>query len=303
MPTMKFLSTWCLLLIVLAVCGCGPDNSSLTNDPSVPTANALPDEAPSAAEADVPKGETYYALFKTSEGDFIVAVHPGWAPQGAARFRELIEQKYYDDCRFFRVMAGFMAQVGMNGNPVTNAEWQDKTIPDDPVLVPNRRGTVTFAASGQPNSRTSQIFINYAENDGSRPDKPDLNSMGFSPFGEVIEGMEVVDRLYSGYGDAASNGGRGPEQDQLRERGNDYLTAEFPDLDYINTVRIYDTREAAEVEMSKDAAATEAPATDAPTENTPVTEPPASETPKEDTPATEAAPTTEAPATEPKPEN
>lgn len=282
---MKFPTAWSLLLIVMAACGCGPDNTSLTSDPAVPTADGRTDEAPSAADADVPKGESYFALFRTSEGDFIVAVHPGWAPQGAARFRELIDQKYFDDCRFFRVVANFMAQVGMHGNPVTNAEWKDKTIPDDPVLVSNRRGTVTFATSG-PNARTSQIFFNFVDNQANAG----LDSQGFAPFGEVIEGMDVLDRLHSGYGDAASNGGMGPEQRQIQERGNDYLKAEFPELDYINTVRVYDTREAAEVEMSKDAAATAAPATE-----TPATEAPANETP----PAAAPAPTSETPPGEP----
>lgn len=122
---------------------------------------------------------TYRVLFQTSNGAFVVEVHEEWAPHGAARFRELVEAGFYDDCRFFRVIPGFMAQVGINGDPAVQAEWRDKAIPDDPVVVANTRGRVTFATSG-PDSRTCQFFINFGNN--SR-----LDADGFSPIGEVID--------------------------------------------------------------------------------------------------------------------
>jgi cyclophilin family peptidyl-prolyl cis-trans isomerase len=128
-----------------------------------------------------PEG-TYRVLFETSKGDFTVEVHEDWAPRGAARFRELVEAGFYDDCRFFRVIKDFMAQVGMNGDPEVQARWQNNTIPDDPVVQSNTRGRVTFATSG-PNSRTCQFFINFGDN--SR-----LDSGGFAPIGEVIDMAE-----------------------------------------------------------------------------------------------------------------
>ena len=122
---------------------------------------------------------TYHVLFETSRGEFIVEVHEDWAPIGAARYRELVEAGFYDDCRFFRVIPGFMAQVGMNGDPDVQAEWQTNTILDDPVVESNTRGRVSFATSG-PDSRTCQFFISFGDNSN-------LDAMGFAPIGEVIE--------------------------------------------------------------------------------------------------------------------
>ena len=227
-------------LLCVAVWGCsgGGGNGSLTHDPAVPTAAGRPGSGGDEAS----KGETFYAVFDTTKGDVVIAVYPGWAPNGAARFQELVEGGFYDDCRFFRVLEGFMAQVGMNGDPDVNAQWQENTIPDDPVLESNTRGRVTFAKSGMPNSRTSQIFFNYANN--SRLDRDQ-----FAPFGEVIEGMDVLESLYGEYGEGAPSG-RGPSQDQIRLRGNDYLNESFPNLDYIKTARLYDTEEAARAALS-----------------------------------------------------
>ena len=173
--------------------------------------------------------ETFRVKFETSAGDFVVEVHPDWAPKGAARFKELVEAKYYDECRFFRVIEGFMAQFGMNGDPEINAKWDKKEIQDDPVKQSNTRGRLTFAMSG-PNSRTTQLFINYRDN--SR-----LDGQGFSPFGEVVEGMDVVDKLYNGYGEGAPQG-NGPSQGRIARGGNKYLTDNFPRLDSIKTARI-----------------------------------------------------------------
>jgi peptidyl-prolyl cis-trans isomerase A (cyclophilin A) len=178
-----------------------------------------------AAAADEP----YRVKFETSEGDFIVEVHPDWAPLGAARFKELVEAKFYDDCRFFRVIDGFMAQFGMNGDPEVNTKWRDMKIKDDPNKKSNTRGMMTFATSGK-DSRTTQLFVNFGDNS-------QLDQQGFSPFAEVVEGMDVVDKLYDGYGEGAPRG-RGPRQDLIAQQGNEYLNDKFPMLDYIKTARI-----------------------------------------------------------------
>jgi len=187
-----------------------PDNPLL-----YPAAPAMNEQAP----------DMYRARFETSKGDFVIEVHREWAPIGADRFYNLVNAGYYDDVRFFRVISGFMAQFGMHGDPLVTAQWRAAPIQDDPVVGSNTRGTVTFAMTGQPNSRTTQIFINFGNN-------TNLDGMGFAPFGEVVEGMEVVDQLYSGYGEGAPRGA-GPDQGQIQGRGNEYLNADFPNLDYV----------------------------------------------------------------------
>lgn len=264
-----------LLLLLTAAWGCGGGETSLVNDPVVPTADAVPDR-----DADVPKGETYYAVFDTSEGGYIVAVHPGWAPLGAAHFRELIEAGFYDNCRFFRVIEGFMAQVGVNGDPAVHAQWHDKTIQDEPVKVSNKRGRVTFAKSGMPNSRSTQVFFSLADRNSF------LDSMGFSPFGEVVQGMDIVEQLHSGYGDAAPEG-RGPNQDLIRERGNEYLQTGYPELDYIETARVFATLDEANAALANPAA--ESGTTDAAAQEPAAPqETPAADAPVSETPAVEA---------------
>ncbi|OHB77026.1 MAG: hypothetical protein A2Z34_08795 [Planctomycetes bacterium RBG_16_59_8] len=171
----------------------------------------------------------YKVTFATSKGEFVIEVHREWAPHGADRFYELVQAKFYDDCRFFRVLSGFMAQFGINGDPQTMSRWREAPIPDDRVTQSNTRGMVTFATAG-PNTRTTQLFINYGNN--SR-----LDGMGFSPFGKVVEGMNVVDLLYSGYGEGAPSG-RGPDQGRLQSEGNAYLIEDFPKLDDIKTARL-----------------------------------------------------------------
>ena len=176
--------------------------------------------------------DTYQVLFSTSKGDFTVEVHREWAPKGADRFYNLVKNGFYDNNRFFRVLrepSPFMAQFGINGDPAINAKWQNASISDDPVTQHNTRGMLTFATGG-PNTRTTQLFINYDDN--SR-----LDSDGFSPFGKVISGMEVVDHLYADYGEGAPQG-NGPDQDRIQNEGNAYLNKSFPSLDYIKTARI-----------------------------------------------------------------
>jgi peptidyl-prolyl cis-trans isomerase A (cyclophilin A) len=174
---------------------------------------------------------TFKVKFATSAGDFVVQVTRDWSPNGADRFYNLVKNGYYDDCRFFRVISGFMAQFGINGDPALNTAWREATIPDDPVKQSNARGFVTFAKTGAPNSRTTQLFINFADRNKM------LDSQGFSPFGKITTGMEVVDKLYSGYGEGAPSG-QGPDQGKAQMEGNAYITKDFPKLDYIKTARI-----------------------------------------------------------------
>ena len=162
--------------------------------------------------------------FDTSAGVFVVEVHADWAPRGADRFYNLVKNGYYDGCRFFRVLPGFMVQFGINGDPAIQRNWTDATITDEKVTQGNTRGFVTFAKSSEPNSRTTQLFINFTDN--SR-----LNRQGFAPFGKVTMGMEVVDKIYSGYGEK-------PDQERIEKEGNAYLTKNFPKLDYIKKATI-----------------------------------------------------------------
>ena len=159
-------------------------------------------------------------LAQGDKAEFTIRCHPAWAPLGAARFRELVDSKFFSGVRFFRVIDGFMAQFGISGKPDIAAEWREKKLVDDPVVKSNTRGHISFATSGK-NSRTSQMFINFGDN--SR-----LDGMDFSPFGEVLgDGMKVVDRIYSGYGET-------PNQGQIQSDGNKYLRKQFPKLSYID---------------------------------------------------------------------
>lgn len=173
---------------------------------------------------------TYRAKFQTSKGDFVVEVTRDWAPNGADRFYNLVKNGYYNEARFFRVVSGFMVQFGINGDPAVNTAWSDAKIPDDPVKQSNKRGYVTFATSG-PNSRTTQVFINFVDRNTF------LDRQGFAPFGVVVEGMEVADRLYSGYGEGAPQG-MGPDQGRMQSEGNAYLTKGFPNLDFVKSATI-----------------------------------------------------------------
>ena len=173
--------------------------------------------------------DVYKAKFDTSKGAFIVEVHREWAPLGADRFYNLVKNGFYDDCRFFRVLDGFMAQVGMNGNPDIQKAWTSARLQDDPVKQSNKRGFVTFAHAG-PNSRTTQFFINFGDN-------ASLDRQGFPPIGQITTGMDVVEKLYSGYGEGAPRG-RGPSQGEITAQGNAYLNKEFPKLDYIKKATI-----------------------------------------------------------------
>ncbi len=171
----------------------------------------------------------YKVKFDTSKGPFVVEVHRDWAPNGADRFYNLVKNGFFDNARFFRVVSGFMVQFGINGDPKLSAVWREARIKDDPVKQSNKRGFITFATAG-PNTRTTQVFINFADNDA-------LDRQGFAPFGQVVSGMNVVDALYADYGEGAP-GGRGPEQGRIQQEGNAYLTNEFAKLDYIKKATI-----------------------------------------------------------------
>jgi peptidyl-prolyl cis-trans isomerase A (cyclophilin A) len=174
--------------------------------------------------------ETYRARFTTTKGDFVIEVTRAWAPNGADRFYNLVKNGFYDGCSFFRVVYGFMVQFGIHGDPAVQAVWRDARIPDDPVTQKNLRGTVTFATSG-PGTRTTQVFINYADKNTS------LDGQGFAPFGKVVEGMEVANKLFSAYGEGAPQG-HGPDQNRIQKEGNAYLAKSFPKLDAIKKATI-----------------------------------------------------------------
>jgi len=173
---------------------------------------------------------SYKVKFDTSAGVFVVQVTREWAPNGADRFYNLVKNGYYDECRFFRVIAGFMVQFGINGDPALNNAWRGARIPADPVKQSNKKGFITYAMGGSPDTRTTQVFINFGNN-------ANLDGMGFAPFGQVTTGMDVVNKIYSGYGEGGPNGA-GPYQDRTQLEGNAYLTKDFPKLDYVKKATI-----------------------------------------------------------------
>jgi peptidyl-prolyl cis-trans isomerase A (cyclophilin A) len=172
---------------------------------------------------------TYKAKFDTSKGVFVVEVTRDWAPNGADRFYNLVKNGFYDNVRFFRVISGFMVQFGISGDPKISAPWREARIADDPVKQSNKRGYITYAMAG-PNTRTSQVFINFADN-------ANLDNSGFSPFGRVISGMDVVDKLNAEYGEGAPRG-RGPDQSRVQTEGNAYLQRDFGRLDFVKKATI-----------------------------------------------------------------
>ena len=217
---------WLLMMAWVALVGCG-SGPEVNGEPPIP-------KAPAIAQADTSKGGAadagvYLVKFETTAGDFVVEVHPDWAPKGADRFREMVKGGLLDDCRFFRVIKDFMVQFGINGDPEVSKVWKTKTIKDDPVKKSNKRGYITFATSG-PDSRTTQVFINYKDNRR-------LDDMGFAPFGQVISGMDVVDKLNDKYGPTPSD-----SQPRIQAEGNKFLDAKFPGLDSIKKATIVEKK-------------------------------------------------------------
>lgn len=193
-------------------------------------AAALP-EAPALAPTDsvLAAVDSFVVRFTTTRGAFDLLVRRDWAPLGAAQLGRAVRDDFYDGAAFFRALRGFVVQWGIAADPAMTRRWQARRIADDPVTQSNRRGTVTYA-SGGPGTRTVQLFVNLRDN-------ARLDAMGFPPVGEVIRGMDVVDALYTGYGEGAP-AGRGPSQDRLTAEGASYLAADFPLLDRILTARI-----------------------------------------------------------------
>jgi peptidyl-prolyl cis-trans isomerase A (cyclophilin A) len=193
---------------------------------SEPTKSAGPGSLLHPATLEEQAPTTYRVRFSTTKGDFVVEVTRAWAPLGADRFYNLVKYGFYTDASFFRVLPGFVVQFGICARPDVSKAWTNATIPDDPVTQSNLRGTITFATAG-PNTRTTQVFINLADN-------AKLDSMGFAPFGKVVEGMDVVESLYSGYGEGAPQG-NGPDQARITAEGKTYLDQNFPKLDSIKS--------------------------------------------------------------------
>jgi cyclophilin family peptidyl-prolyl cis-trans isomerase len=204
-----------LLLIGLVAILADP----ILSDPSHP---AFEEKAP----------ERFRVRLETTQGDIVIAVYRDWSPRGVDRFYQLTKHGYYDDACFFRVIEGAWAQFGIHGDPQIAQIWRTETFPDEPVLKSNLRGRFTYAHGHDPDDRTTQLFINLRDN-------PNLDGDAFSPLGEVVEGMEVADSLYAGYGDDPGGGIRGGGQDPMFEGGNDYLRQNYPKLDFIKRATLW----------------------------------------------------------------
>ncbi len=218
--TTHFPSFLSIALGLALFAGCADGDGADAGEGEAPRAGPL--HRPAEQNRTAP--DSFDVRFRTSAGDFRVRVERALAPLGADRVYNLVEIGYYDGVRFVRVLDGYVAQFGMHGDPEINARWAAAPILDDPVAASNVRGAVSFAAAG-PDTRTTQLFINFQDN-------VRLDSMGFAPVGRVVEGMEVVDSLHSGYGDYAPRGA-GPIAQNVRARGNAYLDEDFPELDRI----------------------------------------------------------------------
>jgi peptidyl-prolyl cis-trans isomerase A (cyclophilin A) len=203
-----------LTLVALALLSAPATTTAFAQAGNLSNPAALTEKAPA----------TFKAKFDTSKGAFVVEVRRDWAPNGADRFYNLVKNGFFDNTRFFRVVPNFMVQFGINGDPKVSSVWRPARIPDDKVTQSNKRGYVTFATSG-PNSRTTQVFISFKDNNF-------LDSQGFAPFGQVVSGMNVVDGLHSGYGEGAPSG-KGPDQGRIQMEGNSYLEKDFSQLDFI----------------------------------------------------------------------
>lgn len=193
--------------------------SAFAQKPSLKNPASLNEKAP----------DTYRARFETSAGVFVVEVNRAAAPLGADRFYNLVKNGFYDEARFFRAIPGFMVQFGIHGDPAVSSVWRNARINDDPVKDTNAPMTITFATAG-PNTRTTQVFINFGNNAA-------LDKQGFAPFGKVVQGQDVVNKIYTGYGEGAPRG-KGPEQGRIQMEGNAYLMKEFPKMDYIKKATI-----------------------------------------------------------------
>jgi len=199
------------------------DGAPVPSDTNVTPVAAAPKEA--EPTTDKPQRDIFKVVFDTTKGPFTVEVHRDWSPNGVKRFEELVRSGFYDGNRFFRVLPNFVVQWGLSGDPIQDMTWMEQPIKDDPVKQPNREGMMVFAKSQMKDSRTTQIFINLRDNSSQ------LDATGFAPFAKVIDGMDVVKSLYSGYGES-------PDQGRIMREGTAYLTGKFPELDYIKSAVI-----------------------------------------------------------------
>ncbi|HSR42300.1 MAG TPA: peptidylprolyl isomerase [Longimicrobiales bacterium] len=218
--------------LLMASCGGGEpggagETGAETGESASPARSLEALAVPRRLDATAP--DTFRARFETTEGAFVVEVRRAWAPRGADRFYNLVRTGFYDSVYVHRVLPGRVAQFGIHRDPRINYVWKDAIIQDDTVRASNTRGRITYAKSG-PNSRTTQVFINLSDNAG-------LDGDGFAPFGEVVEGMEVVDAFYDGYGDGPPRG-EGPYPARALAVGNEYFRSEFPELDLILEARV-----------------------------------------------------------------
>ena len=210
---------WVSVLVLVAACAPDPgqgeaDESAARSQTALLRPEQFQEEAP----------DRFRAAFETTKGSFVVEVTRAWAPHGADRFFNLVQSGFYDDARFFRVVDDFMVSWGIHAHPQITAAWERRSILDDDVVESNTRGRIAFAHHGL-NTRTTTVFVNYRDN-------PAMDAEGFAPFGEVVEGMEVLEQLHAGYGDAPPRG-EGPLQEHIRQYGNAYLDRDFPSLDGI----------------------------------------------------------------------
>ena len=217
MSRTALISLWICCLVVGCTSG---------TDERVPTIRRAPGQVIEEISVDVPASGIFHVEFITTEGKFLVEVNREWAPIGADRFYKLVKDQFFDDTAFFRVVPGFVVQFGLAADPARNKKWSQE-LQDEPVLQSNKRGYLTYAKSGMPNSRTTQIFINLGDNSGN------LDPQGFSAFGRVIEGMDVLERLNDEYGESLTN-----LQGDIRAEGNAFLQSRFPNLSYNQTARI-----------------------------------------------------------------
>lgn len=217
---------------------------STTSTAAKPAAAATFDRAllhPATLTAKAP--DTYQVQFDTTRGTFTVTVNRAWSPLGADRFYNLVKHHYFDNARFFRVLPGFVAQFGLSANPAVNAAWEKATIKDDSHSQSNKRGTLVFATAG-PNTRTTQLFINFKDNG------PSLDAQGFTPFGVVDgNGMNVVEMFYDQYGEAA-----GMDQENISKGGEKYIAQHWPKLDTIKSATLIGAAAATPAPAAKPAA-------------------------------------------------
>lgn len=222
-PTARSLFVLLAALTSTACGGEGEPGGSAEAEDTIPAGLVRPSRANETAP------DTFTARFETTRGAFVVEVRREWAPRGADRFYNLLRVGYYDSVYVHRVVPGRVAQFGIHPDPRINYVWRESPIPDDPARESNSRGRVAFAQSG-PGSRTTQAFVNLGDNTS-------LDGQGFAPFGEVVEGMDVVDAFYDGYGDGPPRG-EGPYPAQAAAEGNAYFERDFPELDQILEARV-----------------------------------------------------------------